>query len=84
VTPLALAQIKHIDAPTRTLRVTLEDGRELSVTLPPEANIEVSEPCTLGTMGGTLEDLKIGYWIDAVLADPGAASCSCHSLVCIS
>lgn len=81
---MALAQIKKIDAPTRTLLIALEDGREVSITLPLDANIEVSEPCTLGTMGGTLEDLKAGHWIEAAIAETAASSCACRSLICIS
>jgi hypothetical protein len=82
---LALAQIRQLDPARRTALIALEDGREVSVSFPAQANIEVLEPTTLGTMGGTLDDLKVGYWVEARLADEqGEAPCSCHSLRCLS
>jgi hypothetical protein len=56
----------------------------VTVTFPVEANIEVLEPATMGTMGGTLEDLKVGYWVEAELHEHGGNACSCSSLICIS
>ena len=81
---MALGQIRSVD-PTKHLAViALEDGREVAVTFPEHANIEVVEPCTLGTMGGTLEDLKVGYWVEASLDEQGEHGCSCRSLVSLS
>lgn len=84
VVKLALGQIRKIDPAKNLAVIVFDDGRETEVTLTQDANIEVVEPCTLGTMGGTLEDLKVGYWVEATLQEHGASSCSCSSLLCIS
>lgn len=76
--------IRQIDAAHRVAVLALEDGREVTVTFPAEANIEVPEPATMGTMAGTLDDLKVGYWVEAELREHGAEACSCSSLICIS
>jgi hypothetical protein len=81
---LAQGQIRRIDPAQRLAVIALEDGREVTVTFHPDANIEVVEPATLGTMGGTLEDLKVGYWVEAALHEHGGNACSCQSLVCLS
>ena len=77
-------QIRQLDPANRLAVIALDDGREVTVTFPLEANIEVLEPATMGTMGGTLEDLKVGYWVEAKLHEHGRNSCSCSSLICIS
>jgi hypothetical protein len=77
-------QIRRLDPAARLAVIALDDGREITVTFPPGANIEVSEPCTMGTMGGTLEDLRVGYWVSVATHEHGDNACSCSSLVCIS
>ncbi len=84
MTLLVEGQIRQLDPTRRTAVIVLEDGREVSVTFPLKANIEVREPATLGTMGGTIGDLKVGYWVNVELHEHGSAPCSCSSLVCIS
>ncbi len=79
-----VGQILKLDPAQHTAVIALEDGREVSVTFTEHANIEVVEPCTLGTMGGTLEDLKVGYWVEAELSEQGEHACSCSSLVSLS
>lgn len=81
---MALGQIRQIDAANHRVVLALEDGREVTATLSPDANIEVHEPCTMGTMGGTLEDLRVGYWVEATIHEHGGPACSCTSLLCIS
>lgn len=81
---LALGQIRKIDPAKSFAVIAFDDGRETEVTFTPDANIEVVEPCTLGTMGGTLQDLKVGYWVEATLHEHGDTACSCSSLLCIS
>jgi hypothetical protein len=81
---MAYGQIRQIDTEQRTAVIALEDGREIALSFPPSANIEVLEPTTLGTMGGTLGDLKVGYWVDASIPTPAESACSCSSLVCFS
>jgi hypothetical protein len=76
-------QIRQLDPSHRQVVIALDDGREVTVTLAPEANIEVVEPTTLGTMGGTFDDLRVGYWVKAEVSGQGEA-CGCSSLVCVS
>lgn len=79
------AQIKRIDLSRRTVVVLTADGQELTLTFPEGANIEVTEPSTLGTMGGDLHDLREGYFVRLELGQREAdGRCACASLVCIS
>ncbi|MGH7399297.1 MAG: hypothetical protein ACRELW_17365 [Candidatus Rokuibacteriota bacterium] len=78
------AQILKLDPANRTAVVATEDGRELTLDFPPDANIEVYEPATIGTMGGTLADLQEGYWVEVELHERGEGVCSCTSLVSVS
>jgi hypothetical protein len=80
---MAYGQIRRLDPAGRTALIALDDGREVAVTFPLHANIEVLEPTTLGTMGGTLDDLRVGYWVDALIPE-GESPCSCSSLRCLS
>jgi hypothetical protein len=81
---LVNGQIRQVDPARRHVLITVEDGRDLTLALPPDANIEVVEPTTLGTMGGSLEDLKVGYWVRAEFHEPDGEACACTSLVCVS
>ncbi len=76
-------QIRRLDPTRREVVIALEDGRQVTVTLAPDANIEVVEPTTLGTMGGSFDDLRVGYWVRAALSGTGEA-CGCSALVCVS
>lgn len=76
--------IKKLDVASRSALVALSDGKELSVTFPERANIEVAEPETMGTMGGTLEDLREGYIVELDLQHHADGSCTCSSVVCVS
>jgi hypothetical protein len=79
------AQIKKIDLAQRTVTITTHDKQELTLTFPNGANIEVTEPTTMGTMGGDLQDLKEGYFVEVDLAAHDSdGKCACASLVCIS
>lgn len=79
------AQIKKIDLSQRTVTVLTQDKQELTLTFSKGANIEVTEPATMGTMGGDLEDLKEGYFVELELgAHDSAGRCVCASLLCIS
>jgi len=81
---LALGQIKKLDVSANEAVIALEDGREVAVRFAPGANIEVHEPATMGTMGGTLADLRVGYWVEAEILEHADHACSCSSLVCVS
>lgn len=75
------AQIRKLDPTNRRAVVATDDGRELTLDFPVHANIEVYEPCTTGTMGGTLADLREGYWVNVAIAEPSGGVCCCTSLV---
>jgi hypothetical protein len=78
-------QIKKIDLSQRTVTITTQDNQELMLTFPDGANIEVHEPTTMGTMGGELEDLREGYFVELELgAHDAEGKCACASLICIS
>ena len=81
---MALGQIKKLDIAANEAVIALEDGREVTVAFLPGANIEVHEPATMGTMGGTLADLQVGYWVEAEIHEHAGHACSCSSLVCVS
>lgn len=81
---MALGQLRQIDTVARRAVIAFEDGREVTVTFPAHANIEIREPATLGTMGGRLEDLRVGYWVEVSLHEGEAHACACTSLVCLS
>ncbi|MFQ5830282.1 MAG: hypothetical protein ACE5JD_14160 [Candidatus Methylomirabilia bacterium] len=76
--------IKKLDLSSRSAVVELSDGKELSVKFPERVNIEVAEPETMGTMGGSLEDLQEGFLVELELEHHSDGSCSCASLVCVS
>jgi len=79
------AQIKKIDLAHRTVVITTQDNQEMTLTFPQGANIEVTEPATMGTMGGDLEDLKEGYFVAVELgAHEADGRCACTSLICVS
>ena len=78
-------RIKKIDPAHRTAVITTQDNQEITLTFPEGANIEVTEPTTMGTMGGDLADLKEGYFVEVELgAHDAEGKCSCASLVCVS
>ena len=81
---MVTGQIRQLDPAKRLAVIGFDDGRELTVTFPAKANIEVREPCTMGTMGGSLEDLRVGDWVNVEVHEHGEHSCSCSSLVCVS
>lgn len=76
--------IKRLDLTSRSAVVALSEGKELTVKFPERVNIEVAEPETMGTMGGTLEDLQEGFIVELDLEHHADGSTSCSSLVCVS
>lgn len=78
-------RIKTLDVAHRTAVITTQDNQEIALTFPEGANIEVHEPATMGTMGGDLEDLKEGYFVEVELgAHDAEGKCACASLICVS
>ena len=78
------AKIRRIDSEQRILFVTTAAGAEMIVRIPEQSVIEVSEPNTMGTMGGTIHDLEEGYLVQLDVEPHQDGSCNCTSLVCIS
>ncbi len=78
-------RIKTLDVANRRAVIATADGQDMVVTFPADALIEVAEPETMGTMGGELEDLYEGYFVEIdVAAHDADGSCTCASLVCVS
>lgn len=78
-------KIRTLDPIARRMVVALADGRELSIRMPPTAAIEIPEPETMGTMGGTLGDLEEGYLVQIEAREADAeGTLRCESLVCLS
>lgn len=78
-------QIKKIDLAQRSATITTPDNQDLVLSFPENANIEVREPTTMGTMGGALEDLHEGYFVEVELgAHDSDGKCACVSLICVS
>ena len=78
-------RIKTLDVANRRAVITTQDAREVAVSFPEDAIIEVAEPETMGTMGGELGDLQEGFHVEIeVAAHETDGSCTCASLVCVS
>ena len=78
-------RIKKIDLAHRTAVIVTQDNQDVVLTFPEGANIEVREPTTMGTMGGMLEDLREGYFVEVELgAHDTDGKCACASLICVS
>ena len=78
-------RIKKIDVARRSAMIVTHDNQDVVLTFAEGANIEVREPTTMGTMGGTLDDLREGYFVEVELGVPdGNGNCACASLICVS
>ena len=78
-------RIKKIDLAKRTAVIVTQDHQDVVLTFPVGANIEVREPTTMGTMGGELEDLREGYFVEVQFgAHDADGQCACASLICVS
>jgi len=79
------ARVKAIDLAHRTLTIITQNNQEITLTFPEGANIEVTEPTTMGTMGGDLGDLREGYFVEVELgAHDADGRCICTSLISVS
>ena len=78
-------KIRKLDVAERLLVVETHDGRQVTAKVPEHANIEVSEPNTMGTMGGTLEDLDVGYLVQLDVHDAtDDHPCTCFKILSVS
>lgn len=76
--------VRKLDRATRTAVIATSDGKEVTLRFPEDLSIEVAEEETMGTRGGSFEDLQEGYLVEFAHADLEDGSCVCHSLTCIS
>ena len=77
--------IRKLDYENRTAVIAVDDGQELTVKFPEDIVIGVSELETVGTMGGDLEDLEVGYLVEFEVHDHQKdGTCTCVSLESIS
>ena len=77
--------IRKLDYKNRTAVIAVDDGQKLTVKFPEDIVIAVSEPETVGTMGGDLEDLEVGYLVEFEVHDhQDDGTCTCVSLESIS
>jgi hypothetical protein len=78
-------QIIRLDVKDSSATIRTESGEEHLVRFTENTDIEVAEPCSLGTMGGTVADLTLGYHVKVALDDHNPdGTRNCSSLVSIS
>ena len=78
-------KIRKLDLTERTLVVQTVDGREVTAKVPEHLIVEVSEPESMGTVGGSLADLDVGYSVQLDVHEAHEDHpCTCISLISIS
>ncbi|MEE8394696.1 MAG: hypothetical protein V3S29_01485 [bacterium] len=78
-------RISKLDIPNRRAVIEDAEGREIQVSFPERMNVEISEPETMGNMGGELEDLEVGFLVEyEVESEKEDGTQVCGSVVCIS
>lgn len=79
------ATIRSIDHNERRVVVEMDDGKRVTLQFGVSSHIEVTEPCSGGTQGGTLQDLGVGYIVQVDYHED--ATCNgmrCTNLISIS
>ncbi|MFQ5848346.1 MAG: hypothetical protein ACE5IQ_11840 [Candidatus Methylomirabilales bacterium] len=76
--------MKKLDRLSRTAVIETSDGKEVTLRFPEDLTIEVAEEETMGTQGGSFEDLQEGYLVEFEHAGLDDGSGVCSSLTCIS
>lgn len=77
--------IKKLDLANLSAVVEDEKGERITVKFAQRTNVEVAEDETVGWIGGDLEDLEVGEFVELELTgkkDDGTFMCD--SVVCIS
>lgn len=77
-------RITKLDVESRTIVVSVENGEDITVSIPEDLIIEISEPETMGMMGGSFEDLEEGFHIELDVHTHQDGSCTCAELICVS
>ena len=78
-------RISQLDLENRSAVVVEENGNQIQVNFALRTNVEVIEDETVGLMGGELEDLEEGYYVEIVVASKNDdGSIICDSIACVS
>ena len=78
-------RISKLDLENRSAVVVEENGNQIQVNFALRTNVEVIEHETVGLMGGELEDLEEGYYVEVEVASKNDdGSIMCDSIASVS
>ncbi len=78
-------RISQLDLENRSAIIVEENGNQIKVNFALRTNVEVIEHETVGLMGGELEDLEEGYYVEVEVASTNDdGSIMCDSIASVS
>ena len=78
-------RISQLDLENRSAVIVEENGNQIQVKFALRTNVEVIEHETVGLMGGELEDLEEGYYVEVEVASTNDdGSIMCDFIACVS
>jgi len=78
-------RISQLDLENRSAVIIEENGNQIQVKFALRTNVEVIEHETVGLMGGELEDLEEGYYVEVEVASTNDdGSIMCDSIASVS
>ena len=78
-------RISQLDLENRSAIIVEENGNRIQVNFALRTNVEVIEHETVGLMGGELEDLEEGYYVEVEVASTNDdGSIMCDSIASVS
>ena len=78
-------RISQLDLENRSAVIVEENGNQIQVKFALRTNVEVIEHETVGLMGGELEDLEEGYYVEVEVASTNDdGSIICDSIASVS
>ena len=78
-------RISQLDLENRSAIIVEENGNQIQVNFALRTNVEVIEHETVGLMGGELEDLEEGYYVEVEVASTNDdGSIMCDSIASVS
>ena len=78
-------RISQLDLENRSAIIVEENGNQIQVKFALRTNVEVIEHETVGLMGGELEDLEEGYYVEVEVASTNDdGSIMCDSIASVS
>ncbi len=78
-------RISQLDLENRSAVIVEENGNQIQVKFALRTNVEVIEHETVGLMGGELEDLEEGYYVEIEVASTNDdGSIICDSIASVS